>query len=353
MSAGSEIASVECLLGSGQDLYHLAWLHTGLMGLEKQGHIHLRFRSPSPAERAYSDDGHTMLLVSRECRTRRIGIDLYDRNNRWEESLLTASDVYFKRSYCLAEAAKRPEAARIFPLGLNYAARCDFSPWRPARALGVRLVSNLLSGALPWRRALDRFRQFADSPVASAFERPPAVAADGILFQPRLWEPESTDDNVEEVNGLRVGIVRLLAQEFGSRFSGGVLPTPYARSRYPDALSKAPSARPEYVRFSLRHAIGINTRGLHHSNPFKIGEYLAGSFCLLSDPMRNELPEPLRQGIEYDLYTTPEECAAHCERLLSNPGEIQERREASWRYYRDNVRAEALWAKRLAEALAI
>lgn len=348
MSAGNAI--VECLLGSGQDLYHLAWLHTGLMGLEKQGHIRLRFRSPSPAERAYSDDGHTMLLVSREGRMRRIGIDLYDRNNRWEEGLLRASDVYFKRSYCAAEVSKRPEAAKIRRLGLNYAARCDFAPWRPAFAMGGRLMANLLSGTLPWRRALDRLRQFADSPVASAFEREPTVAAAGILFQPRLWEPQSTDDNVDEVNGLRVGIVRLLRKEFGSRFAGGVLPTPYARSHYPDALSESPAARPEYVRFSLRYAIGINTRGLHYSNPFKIGEYLAGSFCLLSDPMRNELPEPLRQGLEYDLYTTPEECAAHCERLLSDPAEVRARREASWRYYRENVRAEALWGKRLAEA---
>jgi hypothetical protein len=354
MPDSATVTEVECLLGESQDLYHLALLHAGLLELAAQGKIALRFRAPARTEASLSQDSHTQLIARRAGKTRRIGVDLYDRANVWAEDLLRSSDVYFKRSYWPAAVAERAESNRILPLGLNYAGRHPQTPWAPARAVGGRLLAAFWKNRGQWRRELDRFRQFAASPVIPAFERNADVPAESaIIFQPRLWEPGSTDDNVEEINRLRVEIVRLLKKHLGRRFAGGLVPTPYAKAVAPDLVSGSPVSRPEYVRFSLRFAIGINSRGLHHSIPFKMGEYLAGSFCILSDPMRNELPQPLREGREYLLYRTAEECAAVCERLLQNPGEVKERRRAAWLYYNESVRPERLWGRRLEEAFTL
>ena len=342
--------SVECLLSGGQDLYHLALLHTGLIRLARAGVLALRFREPQGRERSWSDDAHTMLLCRSGKLTWKVAVDLYDRGNRWQEELLRDCDVYLKRSYCPKEVSLQREAAKIKALGLNYAARPAEAPWRSGLAAGWPWLKRFVAGPKDWRQEINRARQYLASPLDQEFERPPSRNAEAtIVFQPRLWELGSTDDDVDAVNGLRVAIVRLLKKEFGRRFAGGLVPTPLARQRYPELLTPAPVERGAYVAFSLRNAIAINSRGLHDSIPFKMGEYLAGSFAILSDPMRYVLPEPLRAGIEYDLYRSAEECATHCERLLADPAELQHRREAAWGYYQKYVRAEALWGRRLQE----
>jgi hypothetical protein len=337
---------VECLVGPGQDLYHLALLHAGLLELERGGEITLRFRSVRGHERALSRDAHTLLYCRQRGRELRVAVDLYDRANRWEEILLGACDVYFKRGYWTPEVERRPERPKIRRLGLNFAARAVRGSWRPAWAAG-------LPGWWHYTRNRGMLRQFWDSPAISRFERPPGRRAEAkIIFQPRLWDAGDTDDNTEEVNEMRVELVRTLRRNFGARFTGGLLPTALARRRYPEWLASGPVSREAYVRESLRHAIGINVRGLHFSNPFKLGEYLAGAFAVVSDPIRHELPTPLLAGRDFLEFLRPEQCAAHCERLLGDPEELIARRTAAWNYYRSQLAPAAMWRQRLQEAFA-
>ncbi|GAB4415284.1 MAG: hypothetical protein OHK0021_22180 [Bryobacter sp.] len=336
---------VECFLGPGQDLYHLALLHQGLVELEDQGRIRLRWIRARGAQQQLSNDCHTFLHLRHNGREVRVGVDLYDKGSRIEAELLREVDVYFKRSYSAGIAAKQG-MAKVRPLGLNFAASGPGTKWKIWWQGGAGL----------WQRAMKnrgKLRQFLETPAIGIFERPPAIAAEAkVIFQPRLWEPGSSDDDLENVNRLRVDLVRVFRQEFGGRFVGGLVPTAYARLHYPELLSPAPVRRELYVKESLRSAIGVNTRGLHGSNPFKLGEYLAGSFAILSDPLLYELPEPMRNGEEYLEYRSAEDCARHIAELFRRPEAIDALRDAAWRYYCSNLQPAALWEKRLAAAFS-
>jgi hypothetical protein len=80
-------------------------------------------------------------------------------------------------------------------------------------------------------------------------------------------------------------------------------------------------------------SIGISTRGLHHSTPFKLGEYLASSKAIVSEPIRHQLYVPLREGVNYLNFSGPDECVAQCALLLNDSARTARMREANRRYY--------------------
>ena len=84
--------------------------------------------------------------------------------------------------------------------------------------------------------------------------------------------------------------------------------------------------------------IGIYTRGLHHSLAFKLGEYLASSKCIVTEPLRNELPSPLVPGKNYLEFSTPQECMQRCEQLLDDHDLANQMRRNNWEYYQREVR---------------
>ncbi len=96
-------------------------------------------------------------------------------------------------------------------------------------------------------------------------------------------------------------------------------PTAFARRHYADVLLTEAYRRKDFIRMVKRHLIGVYTRGLHHSLAFKLPEYLAASMCVVSDPLRNELPQPLTAGRHYLEFRGHDECVAQCDRLLSRP----------------------------------
>src|SRR5207244_4503884 len=149
-------------------------------------------------------------------------------------------------------------------------------------------------------------------------------------------EPAETTDDFEQINAERVGIVRALSKTFGPRFIGGLIPTNYAKSRYPDAVSTHASDRKSYVALAKRCLIGIYTRGLHNSIAFKMAEYLASSKCIVSCPLVHELLAPLTSD-NCLYFTTPNECVRYCESLLNDPDAVAAMRQGNFRYYRDHV----------------
>ena len=112
------------------------------------------------------------------------------------------------------------------------------------------------------------------------------------------------------------------------------MPTDFARRHYADVILERAFRRKEYIRMTQRCLVGIYTRGLHHSLAFKLPEYLAASMCIVSDPLRNELPQPLVAERHFLEFRTPEECAAQCERLLRDPDTARAMRCENRAYYR-------------------
>jgi hypothetical protein len=338
---------VDVNIDTSHNLYHASKLYVGLCGLADRRLIRLRFRRSSRNQDGPPDP----LLVCLRVRAAPAGdektlcIDLRDRSDVVNEEGLEGSDVYFKRSYYLPHLRALPVALRrkVLPFGLNHACRNWSSTRKVVSTLVPQLVAQLFRSP---RRALKHLaanfpmlRQYRTCPHPRRYEQGPDVKLEpAVVFQTRVWEPqEVSPDDADAVNEERVGLVRALRKAFGTRFHGGVWPTPFAQSRYPDALATCGTRRSVYLPMSQRCLVGVYTRGLHYSTAFKLSEYLAASQCIVASGLRNETPRPLRDGTNYLAFTTSEECVERCTRFFEDGPLAAHVRRENQQYYAEEV----------------
>ena len=308
------------------------FMYTGLLELAEAGEVEARWEAgwdvfdyTVVAEIERASDGER----------RRVCFDIHDRGYCFSERELRASDVYYKRSYDAGEVAKlEPEHRRkVAPFGPI------FGPGN--RSGNARLVAGWLAyaGRRPRKakESLWHLRDYLRLPVTGDFERGPGEGLPRrVLFQTRLWtEAEVTGaPYAPEINEERAGVARALRKELGDRFVGGALPTPYAREHYPDLVCEWDTRRSAYLKTIKECRIGVYTKGLHNATAWKLGEYAAASLCIVSSGFHYAFPEPFTEPLNYLGFKTPEECVAHCARLLENDEEARAMGSANFDYYR-------------------
>jgi hypothetical protein len=337
-----------CYLSHEQDLYHASHLYTGLCGLMEQGMARVKFVVPRAGEKIFTSDSLTICLKVRSSggKDYLLAIDLRDHSDVFALPLLEICDVYLKRSYYEPDLSSVPDTLRrkIIPFGLNYGCRSRLSTRRIFSALIPNMAASLLRspktilGQLNPRRSI--LYQYMTTALEADFEqRPEAEVEATVLFQTRVYEPdEICPDDPFEVNDGRVRLVRALREAFREKFRGGLVPTAYAKEHYPDAISEQPTRQSQYIAWGKQSLVGIYTRGLYHSLAFKLPEYLASAKCIVSEPLRNNLPRPLVAGEHYMEFRTPEECIAHCARLLEDETLARALRRQAWNYYQREVK---------------
>ena len=161
-----------------------------------------------------------------------------------------------------------------------------------------------------------------------------------VLLQTRLWsEAEVTAPPfAPEINEERVGVVRALRKALGERFVGGALATPFAQREYPDVVCHWDTRRSAYLQTMQTCLVGIYTKGLHHATAWKLGEYVAASMGVVASELRNDFAEPFTAPRNYLAFTTGDECAAQCLRLLENRELARAMGRANHAYYAEHVR---------------
>jgi hypothetical protein len=345
---------VTCYIGACQNLYALSKLHAGLCLLAAGGEIDLRFASPPEDRRFFCEEGLVALSIRAKSGEERLAaFDVYDRADVFGRELLERCDLYFKRSYHAAGIAGLPVGleSKIVPFGMNYACHTSGRYWRAIAGPVFGHLRRVVSGGPA--AVKDALLQVLMIPRYELFEREPSVALrPEIVFQTRVWtQADCSTEPIGPFNESRVALVRALRKNFPKHFRGGVIPTKLARERYPDALTAEPTRPAGYLAASRESLIGISTRGLHHSTPFKLPEYLAGSKCIVSEPLRNVLPDVLEDGREVLWFHGVDECLARCEELLRWPERSREMRHNTWKYYREHVAPKAHVRKCLEQAM--
>lgn len=271
----------------------------------------------------------------------RLAIELSDHSDLWAEDLLAWCDVYAKRNLNRTQSCSTPE--KVIPFGLNWAYHSRSSAIAVLKLLAPKLASS------PTSRWKEIYRYLA-TPHWRAFEyRPDQPAEQAILFQTRVWSSADAPGD-EHVNELRVNVIRALKREFGHRFQGGLVPTPLAIQNYPDLVSASPSRQSQYVRWAKRPLVAIYTRGLFGSLAFKMGEFLASSKCVVSEPIVNELSAPLDHLLTF---RSEAECLASCDALLSDRQMAEFHREQAWSYYQRHLEPRAHMLDLLARARSV
>jgi len=333
--------AVTCEIGLGHDLDHLSKVLTGLFELAADDRIELHLAAPPAEEAGQSRTCVAGLHVQAATGgpVVHIAVDVYDRSDTFGTGLLESCTTYFKRSFHRPDVERLPPAlqSKVAPFGINHACRTSRGESRLQESAHLAAY-------------LNRYRQLL---AFEEYEQGPSAAVEqSILFQTRAWAPESTSDDVENLNESRASIIRALRSAFPGRFQGGFIPNSFAQQRYPDLLSKHPDDPSQYIRFSKRHLIGISSHGLHHSLPFKVSEYMAASLAIVSEPLRTELPAPFMDRKHFLEFNTPDECVEKCDRLLSDPDLAAELRDASRQYYQSEARPAQHAAKLLERGAA-
>lgn len=338
------------------DLYHASRFMTGLCALEAAGEIALRYVRPRGDDRWLAGDP-IVLCFDLAPHGARVAVDLRD-GLGVSRPILDHVDHYLKRAFYRPELADLPAplAAKIAPFGLNYGCRSVRSAARLLRTIGWPLLQQ-------GRAALPRLRQYFATPDQAEFEQGPDTPVEPmVVFQTRLWtRQEIPPEEVEPLNEARVAMVRALRRAFGPRFVGGLVPTPLAVESYPAEVTTHSSRYREYLAMKKRYLVSIYTRGVEHSLAFKLGETIAAAQCLVSVPLRYELPVPLVAGRNYLSFETTEEAVAACQRLFDDAQLAATMRHANHAYYLSEVEPAAqvrnvirrVMASRGSETLAV
>ncbi len=283
---------------------------------------------------------------------------------------LVASDIYFKRSYHAAYIAglEHRLRAKVVPMGLHYgcSSRNETALLRFRRAFAltangrdfaqspIRAIARLFGS--PARQLLRRMGLpiFDDSPVFwETFEVAPDEPAEAkIFYRTRVYSPDGAKDTfrsgrLDEFNSMRVATIRALKAHFGDRFIGGLRPSPYAEQHYPDCMYPKDRGLRGHLELSKACLINVNTAGLHDSTSWKIPEYMAGSRCIVSEPLTFETPVPLIEGKHYLPFRTPESCVRACEELLGNAELANTMRRTNFDYYVNHIRPAQLMSRSL------
>lgn len=324
------------LFGYSQ-LAHVWQIYTGLGLLSLCGAIDLDVKPPSAgpglaslADRTPQDLMGVAVVLNDSCK---VFFDMRD-DGGLPENVVAESDLYFKRSYRQADIPERWRA-KVRPWGLNTEVHLDERDWwrlpppRPPRPALIRRVMHCWNSAVPIPAlAVDRSR-FCLPTDAMLRCAPPLQLAPRVLFMTRAWDPDDNGgwaippqqrEQWLALNRMRAEIVVRLRRELGPAFTGGLERSAYALRHHGAAVleDRTLSKKLHYLRALREHPICVTSIGLHHSNGWKLAEYLAMSRAIVTERLHYEVPYGLAAGTHYLDYEDPQGCVDRVLQLVGD-----------------------------------
>lgn len=345
--------------------YWSSYLYCGLFELAARGWITVRF---VPRFALHPKEVFCTVLEATDAVTqqrRTIAIDWRDNADLLALEKLSECDVYYKRN--LIPAVTEPvcpsaHRAKLRPAGLSFAIRGKQARpwwvqmmsalWRDEQPLIQRSLKATIRGLHKSLRVPAMLRSLAEKHEleCNTMRR----ARNVVFYQLQAYDPRGSRlaEDTNAINEERAQIIRALRRRFADRFVGGFIPTPYARMRYPDCLSRENHSRADYIRLMTSCRICLYTRGLRDSPAYKLGEYLAASRCIVSQRLQTVLPSPLRDGHEVLYGDDVEGLLEQCESLLSHEDRQERLSSNARRYYAREVEPSRRTLRFLQEAFA-
>lgn len=284
---------------------------------------------------------HTVPLVMVDYCNQKIMFDVEDGywNQKGMIGILEKVDFYFKRSYSEDKNSYFPKHLRdkIHPLGFNYYVTCKECPIA-LRPHNYKYYIKRLLGEKSDKYYTTTFFE------GSANYKKENIT---IAFFTRLWEPNLTEDENsdktceylnterEEINQMRIQLIKSLKQKYGNRFIGGVSDTTYARKICPDLIMSNQYTRKDtYLKMIKNIDICIASTGLHQSIGWKTGEYVAAARAIISEKFYYSVPGEFTVGKNYFEFSTVDECLEGVEKLIKNQDLLYKMKQANEEYYK-------------------
>lgn len=262
-------------------------------------------------------------------------------NNNVEENLKHFQknypvDFYFKRSYHVKMQDYKPAGCKIFPLGFNYNIHPD---------------ENLLHLT---DSPFDKFKYFikTNHQLKKIFKKrffytkdfeyyPIKNNTDKILFLTRVWNPLGSDVASEEaknqrieINAQRVKYLELCKKTYGDRFTGGLWRDDFSEKHFAKhVLPLSQTSKPTFIKRVKEHTICIGTTGLYNSIGWKMGEYVAASRAIVSEPLHFEVPGNFKKDQNYFEFDSEEKLLQQIDLLLHNKDLLVQTMKNNYHYY--------------------
>ncbi len=331
-------------------------VYAGFFDLAKAGKLNIKIMSRSPG--VVVQGIYPLYVEVEEHNTgkhRKILFDLADTGRFDFSELVPDLDYIAKRSYSDSFLKDLPDSVRnkIHPYGINY--NCS-SPNIPFIKLFLhhhflqlkRDFIGHVSGEGFIRNNI-RFLMNIFKNNYSLFEedyRSPSEPGEqhDIFFITRLFPHSRWEDDA------RIELIEKLRENFGSRFYGGIEDDETSRARCKQEILISRMPRREYINKMKNARIVIVIRGANKSNPWKLGESLASSSCIVCSDLEFMLSAPLVDNLHYRKFENVDDCVRICKELLDNPGKIDEIKNAANEYYDSYVRCDVLVSRVLEHA---
>ena len=346
-----------------QGIHHVSQVYAGLYTLQSENRVKISFSadlSKIPRDLLLLENSNRLLWT--EIKSLETGqlitacFDLRDTGDILTETLQT-SDRYLKRSYSCEwineNAIAQRQQQKIMPYGLYYPCKSQYQAATYTNRITTleHLISYQIASKQFIQSLRSNFRKVSFErmiPETQVETDSKASAERLILFQTRVYDPKQFEDeyveylNIKELNSVRVETIRRLKDKFGERFVGGLKKTSFSESKYPDCITPFNTGKNEYIKLMKRCLITIASSGLVGSNGAKLAEYIAASRCVVTEPLRYELPTPLEEETNIMTFRSPEECVSACERISQDSELANAMRQNNEAYYNQHAKPSAL-----------
>jgi hypothetical protein len=341
--------NLKCELIVNSDVEHLRQIYTGFNLLHAQGFLQLKQTIPNEFLQDKTDGDrwtnykffNTKVILNEKTT---VIYDTHDWN--WiDEEILSEADFYFKRSYDENFVSQLEEGNKVFPLGLNYQVTSRekdfFQVQRAAFYSGKDRIKAFIKGLHLGKGETEQLVNMESYPQ---FDLPPKV-----LFMARAWdtnliENKTGKEAVEQINETRAECIRRLRKEFGMNFFGGLAHEDYAVKNFKDCLLPDGnlSNKRKYLEILKDFPICIATTGLNGSNGWKLGEYVAFSKAIVTEPLQFKVTGDFKKEANYLEFAAPEEVVKSVARLFEDEKLRLAMMMNNFKYYQSYVKPDAL-----------
>ncbi len=352
--------NLKCEIIANSDVEHLQQIYTGYSLLHQKGFLTLKQTIPTEFLQNKSEVNrwvdykffNTKVIVNEKIV---VCYDLHDWN--WiDEEILRESDFYFKRSYNEEYVSSLAEKDKVFRLGLNYpvsSSSRDF--FKLGRAQFYRGKGKLKS-IIKSLKIAESFGSTGEIEQINNLEAFPHFNLEPkIIFMAKAWdtskiEAKSQKEEVEAINETRADCVRVLRKEFSNKFFGGLAHDDYSAKHFKDALLPDGnlSNKRKYLEVLKNFPICVATTGLNNSNGWKLGEYVALSKAVITEPLVFEVPGDFAVGRNYLEFTNADELANSAARLFEDKNLRAALMLNNYHYYQSFLRPDSLILNSLA-----
>lgn len=344
---------LNCEIIAVSDVEHLQQIYTGFSLLHQKGLINLKQTIPNECLQNKNQPNrwlnyeffNTQVIINNKIS---VCYDTHDWN--WiDKKILGKVDFYFKRSYDESYLLQIEEKHKVFPLGLNYQVTNDkLDLYRLKR-------SSFYNGKQKLKNVVKAFRldNFLPADETERLDRMNAAPnfdlLPKVLFMARAWDVENIPDQsqkliVKEINETRAEAIRLLRQQFGDNFYGGLLQDKFSRTHFKDVLlpDELSSNKRNYLKMMKDFSICVATRGLNNSNGWKLAEYVAFSKAIVTESLYYQVPGDFEEGKNYLEFTSPDELSNAVSLLFEATNLRNSMMDNNYKYYQKFLRPDAL-----------